>query len=187
MSKNGWIPLNARVIASASVVGNRERHGPIGECFDMSDPTDKFGQKTWEMAESEMQRRALNLAIKKGEVKESDLGSFDLAAVTVREAFDSDKNEYSHSYLFCANSAEFFSNELLGKSSYANFDIVSALVENISRVDIYASLELGGTSLNSSSYGGKQMVETEMRVSDVQKLVFPHPTVCEVIKEAMFM
>lgn len=103
-------------------------------------------------------------------VKESDLGSFDLAAVTVREAFDSDKNEYSHSYLFCANSAEFFSNELLGKSSYANFDIVSALVENISRVDIYASLELGGTSLNSSSYGGKQMVETEM--SEEETLVY---------------
>ena len=36
-------------------------------------------------------------------------------------------------------------------------------------------------------YGAAMMVETEMRVSDVQKLVFPHPTVCEVIREAMFM
>ena len=35
-------------------------------------------------------------------------------------------------------------------------------------------------------YGAAMMVETEMRVSDVQKLVFPHPTVCEVIREAMF-
>ena len=36
-------------------------------------------------------------------------------------------------------------------------------------------------------YGAAIMVETEMRVADVQKLVFPHPTVCEVIREAMFM
>ena len=75
MSKNGWIPLNAHVIASASVVGNREKNGPIGECFDMYDLTDRFEQKTWEMAESEMQRRALNLAIKKAKIKESDLGA----------------------------------------------------------------------------------------------------------------
>ena len=30
------------------------------------------------------------------------------------------------------------------------------------------------------------MVEREMRVKDVQKLVFPHPTVCEVLREATF-
>ncbi len=36
-------------------------------------------------------------------------------------------------------------------------------------------------------YGAAMMVECEMRVTDVQKLVFPHPTVCEVIREAMFM
>ena len=36
-------------------------------------------------------------------------------------------------------------------------------------------------------YGAAILVETEMRVQDVQKLVFPHPTVCEVIREAMFM
>ena len=36
-------------------------------------------------------------------------------------------------------------------------------------------------------YGAAILVETEMRVKDIQKLVFPHPTVCEVIREAMFM
>ena len=36
-------------------------------------------------------------------------------------------------------------------------------------------------------YGAAMMVETEMRVADIQKLVFPHPTVCEVIREAMFL
>lgn len=35
-------------------------------------------------------------------------------------------------------------------------------------------------------YGAAMMVAREMRVSDVQKIVFPHPSVCEVIREAMF-
>lgn len=36
-------------------------------------------------------------------------------------------------------------------------------------------------------YGAAAMVAREDRVSDVRKLVFPHPTVCEVIREGMFM
>ncbi len=35
-------------------------------------------------------------------------------------------------------------------------------------------------------YGAAAMVAREQRVADVQKIVFPHPTVCEVIREAMF-
>ena len=35
-------------------------------------------------------------------------------------------------------------------------------------------------------YGAAAMVAREMRVSDVRKIVFPHPSVCEVIREAMF-
>ncbi len=54
------------VLSSASVVGKKEKDGPLGEYFDLHDPTDKFGQKTFEQAESEMQRLALNLALSKG-------------------------------------------------------------------------------------------------------------------------
>ena len=35
-------------------------------------------------------------------------------------------------------------------------------------------------------YGAAAMVAKCQRVADVQKIVFPHPTVCEVIREAMF-
>ena len=35
-------------------------------------------------------------------------------------------------------------------------------------------------------YGAAAMVAKKQRVADVEKLVFPHPTVCEVIREAMF-
>ena len=35
-------------------------------------------------------------------------------------------------------------------------------------------------------YGGAMMIETELKVEDLQEIVFPHPTVCEVIREALF-
>ena len=53
------------IASSASVVGKNEYDGPLGEYFDIHDPTDKFGMKTWEQAESEMQRLAFNTALSK--------------------------------------------------------------------------------------------------------------------------
>ena len=97
---------------------------------------------------------------------EADEGSHTLAAVTARAAFNTVTAEYTYSYVFCANSADFFSNSLIGSATYANYDIVSALANNISRVDYYASTEIGGTSLNSSSFGGKQLVSTELSTED---------------------
>lgn len=35
-------------------------------------------------------------------------------------------------------------------------------------------------------YGAGLMIETEMRVEDIKELVFPHPTVSEIIREAIF-
>ena len=48
-------------------------------------------------------------------------------------------------------------------------------------------LHMIGSYASEIIYGAAMMVETEMRVTDIQKLVFPHPTVCEVVREAMFM
>ncbi len=48
-------------------------------------------------------------------------------------------------------------------------------------------LSMIGSYSSEIIYGAAMMVETEMRVEDIQKLVFPHPTVCEVIRESMFM
>ena len=106
-------------------------------------------------------------------------GQFDLASLTVRQTYDSITAEHTYSYLFCAASADFFSNESLSNAAYANYDIMTALINNISRVDVYASLELVGTSLNSSSYGGKQLVSTKLSTEDSE--VFA-PDASEVIK-----
>ena len=48
-------------------------------------------------------------------------------------------------------------------------------------------LHMLGSYASEIIYGAAIMVETEMRVEDIQKMVFPHPTVCEVIRESMFM
>jgi len=55
----------AAIVSAASVVGKYEYEGPLGDCFDLHDATEKFGMKTWEKAESEMQRLAFNTALAK--------------------------------------------------------------------------------------------------------------------------
>ena len=101
-----------------------------------------------------------------GSLAETDK-ALDVAAVCTRLDLDQYTAEYRYSYLFCAASADFFSNELIGNGSYANFDVVSALVENISRSDEYASITLGGVSFNSDSVGGKELSDQKLyTVSD---------------------
>lgn len=56
------------ILSSAAVGGKKEQQGPLGEFFDICDPSDKFGMDTFEKAENEMQRVALALALKKSEV-----------------------------------------------------------------------------------------------------------------------
>ncbi len=90
-------------------------------------------------------------------------GRMDIAGVTTRMEINNKTSEYKYSYIFCSPSADAFSNEILGNASYANYDIMSALVENISRIDEHASLELGGTSLNSEKLGGKPFVNQTIK------------------------
>ena len=69
------IKTNAEIFSSASVVGGKEAEGPLGNLFDLRDPCDRFGMKTWEKSESEMQRMALNTALARGETKPQDVGA----------------------------------------------------------------------------------------------------------------
>lgn len=65
----------AVIISSASAVGGKEYEGPLGACFDFHDPDDRFGQKTFEKSESEMQRLALASAMGKCSLTPSDIGA----------------------------------------------------------------------------------------------------------------
>ncbi|MEE1100467.1 MAG: stage V sporulation protein AD [Agathobacter sp.] len=53
------------ILESASVVGTKEGQGPIGDLFDLVGEDDKFGQESWEQAESSLQKDALHMALLK--------------------------------------------------------------------------------------------------------------------------
>lgn len=57
----------------AAVGGYEEGRGPLGKCFDLIDEKDLFGMKTWERAEAEMSRVALNSALNKSGISPNDL------------------------------------------------------------------------------------------------------------------
>lgn len=96
----------------------------------------------------------------------TEAGKKALAAVVARNKMDPYDAVSTYSFVFCANSADFFSNELIGNSSYANYDIVSSLVQDMVSNDVYASNELGGSSFNSPTVGGKQLVTEKLSEFD---------------------
>ena len=65
----------AAIISSASAVGGKEFEGPLGACFDFHDPDDRFGQKTFEKSESEMQRLVLASVMGKCSLTPMDIGA----------------------------------------------------------------------------------------------------------------
>ena len=71
--KKEILTLNAKILCGASVVGHKEHEGPIGDCFDIFDKDDKFNQKTWEKAESQMQKIAMTTAMSKMNLQEKDI------------------------------------------------------------------------------------------------------------------
>lgn len=65
--------LEAAFVSAAGIVGSREHEGPLGERFDEYSDDDRFEQDTWEKAESEMQRCAFSIAMKKGKIREDGI------------------------------------------------------------------------------------------------------------------
>ncbi|MBE6733409.1 MAG: stage V sporulation protein AD [Ruminococcaceae bacterium] len=61
------------IIGYASIVGKKEHEGPIGDEFDDYDEDCRFGEKTFEKAESRLQTNTARLAIKKSGLKETDI------------------------------------------------------------------------------------------------------------------
>lgn len=65
---------NAPVIrASAAVVGKKEGEGPLKEEFDLINNDTSFSQETWEKAESEMVREAVQTALQKASITSNDV------------------------------------------------------------------------------------------------------------------
>ena len=62
--------------------------------------------------------------------------------------------------------------------------ICKVLVEE--KTDKIIGVHMIGSYASEIIFSAAMMVECEMRVSDVKEMVFPHPTVCEIVREAIF-
>ena len=78
------------ILASGNVVGSKESEGPMGALFDMIGEDDHFGGRTWEEAESIMQKNALAMTLTKAGMDASQvryLFSGDLLGQSMASSF----------------------------------------------------------------------------------------------------
>lgn len=102
----------------------------------------------------------------------ADDGRQIVAALGSRQTTAMENGNLTFSYVFCAASPVFFSSDTLGNGSYANFDIVSSLVQDICRLESYADDELGGKNANGSNLFGKKIIDYGIREKDEKKDIF---------------
>ena len=62
-----------RILSHAAAVGKKEGEGPLSGRFDFVTQDDRMGQKSWELAESELQKTAIRTALQKAGMQKSDL------------------------------------------------------------------------------------------------------------------
>jgi len=68
------LPNPPVISAWASVAGKKESEGPIGKYFDSTNSDSYFGQKTWEQAEKQMQKLALEKLGQKSGLRTNEFG-----------------------------------------------------------------------------------------------------------------
>ncbi len=61
------------IIGYAAVVGKKEAEGPLGQYFDKACNDEFFGEKTFEKAETKMQKLAIKTAVKKSGLLKKDI------------------------------------------------------------------------------------------------------------------
>ena len=67
------LPSLPSVIGYAAVVGKKEAEGPLGNCFDKTCKDEFFGEKTFEKAETKMQKMTIETAVKKAGLSKKDI------------------------------------------------------------------------------------------------------------------
>lgn len=61
------------IVGAASIAGKKEGEGPLGAYFDVIEKDDMFGGDSWEDAESQLQKKAAELAISKANLSPKDI------------------------------------------------------------------------------------------------------------------
>ena len=95
----------------ASVAGKKESEGPLARCFDQTSQDTRFGMKTWEQAEKQMQKLALDNLIKKTGLHRDQIGlvfSGDLLNQCIGSSFTLRNTNIPHLGLYgaCSTMAE---------------------------------------------------------------------------------
>lgn len=95
----------------ASVAGKKESEGPIAHTFDITSQDTRFGMLSWEQAEKQMQKMALETLLKKAKLQESQVGlvfSGDLLNQCIGSSFTLRNTNIPHLGLYgaCSTMAE---------------------------------------------------------------------------------
>ena len=61
------------ILSYASIVGKKEGDGPLGKYFDKIETDPMVGKSNWEEAESELQKQAAQMALKKANLSSKDI------------------------------------------------------------------------------------------------------------------
>ena len=61
------------ILSAASIVGQKEGEGPLGNYFDKIETDPQLGKNTWEEAESELQKQAAKMALQKAGLTQEDI------------------------------------------------------------------------------------------------------------------
>ena len=105
------LPEMPVITAWASVAGKKESEGPLQSTFDITSSDTLFGQKTWEQAEKQMQKLALDTLLKKAGLSRQQLGlvfSGDLLNQCIGSSFTLRNTSIPHLGLYgaCSTMAE---------------------------------------------------------------------------------
>lgn len=105
------LPEPPVITAWASVAGKKEAQGPLSHYFDITKSDSYFGQKTWEQAEKQLQKLALQKLCEKAEMQSKDLGlvlSGDLLNQCIGSSFTLRNTNIPHLGLYgaCSTMAE---------------------------------------------------------------------------------
>ena len=68
------LPQMPVIAAWASIAGKKEGEGPLSQTFDVVSQDTYFGQKTWEQAEKQMQKMAMDKLLEKAGLSTNQIG-----------------------------------------------------------------------------------------------------------------
>lgn len=102
---------NVYLQQTASVVGSKEKEGPLGNRFDSFSADDRFDKDTWEKSESEMVRRTVEALLRKSDLTFQDIDLFaggDLLdqCIATSHAMNNNGVPYLGLYGACSTAAE---------------------------------------------------------------------------------